>query len=298
MEPKVEEYKFYAPGVGIVLAVKTSGGEGREELVRSNTTSGSSYRRRAGAAWRVSLGAAVPAGSSAAALPFGPKISNRSKWQRASSGTPLSSIPFPPPPLRTHAAEHWVEAPAVSGGVPGSPRECPKEYRPGGAGEAVRLRAHNWAPPRADAQARGSGQPESGFGNVDPSACEGQVQGRGLRTVAARYCAGDVAGDHRSDASLARSDQQRGLRRRHRAGPSGHRVGAAGGSAAIQGHREPAPLDAAGRISAADGHTVWRSSSPRRGRSSRDGAPKHEGRVAGSSWKATRGPSGPLTKPV
>ena len=34
LEPKVSEYKLYAPGVGMVLAVKTSGGEGREELVR------------------------------------------------------------------------------------------------------------------------------------------------------------------------------------------------------------------------------------------------------------------------
>jgi hypothetical protein len=34
LEPKVSEYKMYAPGVGMVLAVKTSGGEGREELVR------------------------------------------------------------------------------------------------------------------------------------------------------------------------------------------------------------------------------------------------------------------------
>jgi hypothetical protein len=34
LEPKVSEYKMYAPGVGLVLAVKTSGGEGREELLR------------------------------------------------------------------------------------------------------------------------------------------------------------------------------------------------------------------------------------------------------------------------
>jgi len=33
-EPKVNEYKLYAPGVGFVLAVKTSGGGGVEELVR------------------------------------------------------------------------------------------------------------------------------------------------------------------------------------------------------------------------------------------------------------------------
>jgi hypothetical protein len=34
LEPKVNEYKLYAPGVGFVLAVKTSGGSGVEELVR------------------------------------------------------------------------------------------------------------------------------------------------------------------------------------------------------------------------------------------------------------------------
>jgi hypothetical protein len=34
LEPKVSEYKIYAPGVGLVVAVKTSGGSGREELVR------------------------------------------------------------------------------------------------------------------------------------------------------------------------------------------------------------------------------------------------------------------------
>lgn len=34
LEPKVSEYKLYAPGVGMLLALKTSGGEGREELVR------------------------------------------------------------------------------------------------------------------------------------------------------------------------------------------------------------------------------------------------------------------------
>jgi len=32
-EPRVSEHKFYAKGVGLVLAIKTSGGEGREELV-------------------------------------------------------------------------------------------------------------------------------------------------------------------------------------------------------------------------------------------------------------------------
>jgi hypothetical protein len=34
LEPKVSEYKIYAPGVGLVVAVKTSGGSGREELMR------------------------------------------------------------------------------------------------------------------------------------------------------------------------------------------------------------------------------------------------------------------------
>ena len=34
LEPAVSEYKLYAPGVGMLLALKTSGGEGREELVR------------------------------------------------------------------------------------------------------------------------------------------------------------------------------------------------------------------------------------------------------------------------
>jgi hypothetical protein len=34
LEPKVSEYKIYAAGVGLVVAVKTSGGSGREELVR------------------------------------------------------------------------------------------------------------------------------------------------------------------------------------------------------------------------------------------------------------------------
>ncbi len=33
LEPKVSEHKFYAEGVGLVLAIHTSGGEGREELV-------------------------------------------------------------------------------------------------------------------------------------------------------------------------------------------------------------------------------------------------------------------------
>jgi hypothetical protein len=34
LEPRVLEYKFYARGVGLVLAVQVSGGSGREELVR------------------------------------------------------------------------------------------------------------------------------------------------------------------------------------------------------------------------------------------------------------------------
>jgi hypothetical protein len=34
LEPKVSEYKIYAPAVGMVVAVKTSGGSGREELLR------------------------------------------------------------------------------------------------------------------------------------------------------------------------------------------------------------------------------------------------------------------------
>ncbi len=34
LEPRVSEYKLYAPGLGLVLAVKTSGGAGREELLR------------------------------------------------------------------------------------------------------------------------------------------------------------------------------------------------------------------------------------------------------------------------
>ncbi len=33
LEPKVSEHKFFAEGVGLVLAIKHSGGEGREELV-------------------------------------------------------------------------------------------------------------------------------------------------------------------------------------------------------------------------------------------------------------------------
>ena len=34
LEPRVLEYKFYARGVGPVLAISVSGGSDREELVR------------------------------------------------------------------------------------------------------------------------------------------------------------------------------------------------------------------------------------------------------------------------
>ena len=34
LDPKVLEYKFYARGIGMVLAVGVSGGADREELVR------------------------------------------------------------------------------------------------------------------------------------------------------------------------------------------------------------------------------------------------------------------------
>jgi hypothetical protein len=34
LEPNVLEHKFYAPGVGPVLAITVSGGSGREELLR------------------------------------------------------------------------------------------------------------------------------------------------------------------------------------------------------------------------------------------------------------------------
>jgi hypothetical protein len=34
LEPKVLEFKFYARGVGPVLALNVSGGSGREELLR------------------------------------------------------------------------------------------------------------------------------------------------------------------------------------------------------------------------------------------------------------------------
>ena len=38
LEPRVLEYKFYARGVGQVLAVDISGGDGREELIRRTRT--------------------------------------------------------------------------------------------------------------------------------------------------------------------------------------------------------------------------------------------------------------------
>ena len=34
IEPRVQEYKFYAAGVGPVLALTVSGGSGQEELIR------------------------------------------------------------------------------------------------------------------------------------------------------------------------------------------------------------------------------------------------------------------------
>lgn len=40
IDPKVLEYKLYAPGVGPVLVVGVSGGGGREELLRMTTVSG------------------------------------------------------------------------------------------------------------------------------------------------------------------------------------------------------------------------------------------------------------------
>lgn len=39
IEPKILEYKFFAPGVGMVLALDISGGTGREELVSSRQVS-------------------------------------------------------------------------------------------------------------------------------------------------------------------------------------------------------------------------------------------------------------------
>ncbi len=37
IEPDIEEHKFYAPGVGLVLTLDISGGTGREELIRIDT---------------------------------------------------------------------------------------------------------------------------------------------------------------------------------------------------------------------------------------------------------------------
>jgi hypothetical protein len=40
LSPKVLEYKLYAPGVGVVLAIGLSGGSDREELIRYETANG------------------------------------------------------------------------------------------------------------------------------------------------------------------------------------------------------------------------------------------------------------------
>ena len=49
LEPDVLEYKLYAPGVGLVLALGISGGGGREELVSMETV-GAAIARAAGTA--------------------------------------------------------------------------------------------------------------------------------------------------------------------------------------------------------------------------------------------------------
>ena len=49
LEPKVLEYKLYAPGVGLVLTLDASGGSGREELVSTETV-GDAAASRAGTA--------------------------------------------------------------------------------------------------------------------------------------------------------------------------------------------------------------------------------------------------------
>jgi hypothetical protein len=49
IEPDVLEYKLYAPGIGLVLALGISGGGGREELVTMETV-GAEAARRAGTA--------------------------------------------------------------------------------------------------------------------------------------------------------------------------------------------------------------------------------------------------------
>ena len=56
IEPDVLEYKLYAPGVGLVLALGVSGGGGREELVRVERV-GPAAARAAGSA---ALGTAYP----------------------------------------------------------------------------------------------------------------------------------------------------------------------------------------------------------------------------------------------
>ena len=47
IEPRVLEYKLYAPGVGPVLALGVSGGRGREELVAHTVVSGQTARQAA-----------------------------------------------------------------------------------------------------------------------------------------------------------------------------------------------------------------------------------------------------------
>ena len=49
LEPRVLEYKLYAPGVGLVLALDIAGGSAREELVSTRTV-GDEAARRAGTA--------------------------------------------------------------------------------------------------------------------------------------------------------------------------------------------------------------------------------------------------------
>ena len=55
IEPDVLEYKLYAPGVGLVLAMGISGGGGREELVATK---------------RVGAGTARAAGTTALGTPY------------------------------------------------------------------------------------------------------------------------------------------------------------------------------------------------------------------------------------
>jgi len=56
IEPDILEYKFYAPGVGLVLALDISGGNGREELLSVS---------------RVSAGVAAKAGTAPLGTPYG-----------------------------------------------------------------------------------------------------------------------------------------------------------------------------------------------------------------------------------